>query len=274
MLENPGDALVLLGRKLLLSLNSLELPINHPYLLGREVAPILRVLFGFSVVFPFALLGIGFGFKKKLPIGLLTGCAVFYLATLVAYYVADRYRILLLPMLIPLAGLGVARLYHFVRDTRPRSWWLPLVTLAAAFGLTQLPMESPSARTRALSGGYNLMGKAEADAGDLVAAEAYFRKAIRMAGPGKGAVPLANLGLLLERLGDQEGAWELYRRSASADPEYRFCRIRLALMSERRGDLETALGTWRELAGLAADPTDYQKQIRRLEKLIRGGSSP
>jgi len=113
---HPGQVLWLSGKKLLLALNSVERPIHHPYVFAEEVAPILGYLLSFGIVFPFAVLGVWFGRRRRAGVGLLLGCAGTYLLTMVAFYVADRYRILLLSALIPLAGLGMVELAYDPRQ--------------------------------------------------------------------------------------------------------------------------------------------------------------
>ncbi|MBW1807401.1 MAG: glycosyltransferase family 39 protein, partial [Deltaproteobacteria bacterium] len=265
---HPGQALVLTGKKILLSVNGYERPIHHSYVFGEQLAPVLGWLVTFAVVFPFAILGILLGWRRYAGSGLLAVSGGAYLLTLVLFYVADRYRIMLLPMLLPLAGLGMVELAGRIKQVGKKAWPY-LLTLAVAFAVTQLPMTSEQAEAKAMSIGYNLMGKAEGERGDLARAEKHFRRAIELAGPGRGAVVRTNLGLILERRGDFETAKELYYEAAAASSQWRVVRIRLARMSEREGDLTEALHWWQEVADLQAEPEKALAEVKRLQKMIK-----
>ncbi len=263
---HPGQVLWLSGKKLLLALNSVERPIHHPYVFAEEVAPILGYLLSFGIVFPFAVLGVWFGRRRRAGVGLLLGCAGTYLLTMVAFYVADRYRILLLSALIPLAGLGMVELARTIRAKGALRTWPCILGLAAAFAVTQLPLTSARATNQALVVGYNLMGKAAGERGKLLEAEKYFKHALELAGPGQGARARANLSLLLQRRGQLERAQRLYVEAARADPDWQAIRIRLARLAESRGDIQQAIQWWREAAALMADPAPALREITRLEK--------
>jgi len=268
--HEPYRALGLTGKKLLMTLNNQEMPVHHPYVFAKEVVPILGWLLSFGVAFPFALLGAWLGGRRNSGVWLLVGCAAAYLATLLAFFVADRFRIVLLPLLVPLAGLGMLRLAEvFQKRGLPRAWPY-LLTLCLSFGLTQIPMTSSSFDNRAIARGYNRMGKAEGDSGNLAAAERHFLRALALAGPEDGTV-LMNLGRVYEFRGDTEGARSLYRKVAVIDPENREVRILLARMAERSGEIESAIHWWKEVSGLLADPRLAEREMARLKALIESG---
>ena len=262
--ERPGQALGLIGKKLLLALNGEEMPVHHPYVFAKEIVPILGWLLSFGVVFPFALLGVWLGVKRQPGAGLLVWCAAAYLATLLVFFVADRFRIAMLPMLLPLAGLGIFRLAGEHSRRSLLRMWPCLLILAASFGLTQIPMTSASFNNKAIARGYNRMGKAEGERGDLEAAEVYFRHALKLAGPDDG-IALMNLGKVYELRGETDGAVKLYQEVAARNPENRVARILLARMAEQSGKLEEAIDWWKEVANLMADPARAHAEIRRLQ---------
>jgi 4-amino-4-deoxy-L-arabinose transferase-like glycosyltransferase len=272
--DQPGKALWLTGKKALLVVNSEEKPIHHPYVFGKEIVPELAFLVTFGVVFPFFVLGLWLGVRRVPGAGLLAGCVGFYLVSLVLFYVADRYRIVALPMILPLAGLGMVELARRFREKHFRGVWLPLTVLLAAFAVTQIPMSSEGARIKALSVGYNLMGKAAADQGDLANAEKYFQRAVELAGPGRAAVARTNLGLIYERRGAMEAAKQLYTEAARASSQWQMARIRLAQMAEREKDFEEAVRWWSEVAALQAQPGKTLARIEKLKKRIEKPGPP
>jgi 4-amino-4-deoxy-L-arabinose transferase-like glycosyltransferase len=266
--REPLQALGLAGKKLLLAVNSDEMPVHHPYVFAQEVAPVLRWLLPFGVLFPFAVLGVWWGRKQK-GIWLLGGCALAYLLTLVVFFVADRLRIMLLPLLLPLAALGMLKLAAAARDWRWRSNWPQLAVLVLAFGLTQAPLTPDSFRARALAQGYNRMGKAEGERGNLEAAEGHFKKALELAGPADRALAGVNLGRVYELRGDMQKAHQVYLQVARAARDNRTVRVLLARMAERRGDPQEAIRWWEEVAGLLPDPRPAREHIRRLKEMLQ-----
>jgi 4-amino-4-deoxy-L-arabinose transferase-like glycosyltransferase len=269
--RQPLPALRLTGKKLLLALNHQEMPVHHPYVFAQEVVPILGWLLSFGVVFPFAFLGIWPGGRRRFGTWLLVGCAAAYLLTLLAFFVADRFRVVLLPVLMPLAGLGMLRLAEvFQKQGLPRAWPC-LLTLGLCFGLTQIPMTSSSFNKRAIARGYNRMGKAEGDRNDLRRAEECFRRALRLAGPEDGTA-LMNLGKVYELRGDIGRARDIYRRVAARDRENRAVRVFLARMAESSGMTREAIQWWEEVANLLADPRPARNEIERLRASLDSGS--
>ena len=205
---------------------------------------------------------------------MLTWCAALYFATLVFFYVADRYRIVMLPMILPLAALGMVELKDLFGKKGWRGAWPVLAILAVCFAATQLPMVSGTYRARAVARGYNRMGKVEGDHGNLAQAEIYFRHAVRLAGDDPNLQARANLGLIRERLGDLAGARRLYLQAADLDPDNRNARIRLARLAEQSGDLAGAIRWWEELLNLQANPKTARREISRLRALMGNNPDP
>ena len=136
---------------------------------------------------------------------------------------------------------------------------------------TTIPMTSASFNNKAIARGYNRMGKAEGDRGNIQAAEVYFRHALKLAGPDDGTA-LMNIGKVYELRGDTEGARSVYRQVAALDPENRTVRIFLARMAERSGRIEYAIRWWQEVVNLLADPRSAKREIARLKNLLENGA--
>jgi tetratricopeptide (TPR) repeat protein len=264
--EQPVAALRLVGKKLLLALNSDEMPVHHPYVFAKEVAPVLRWLLPFGVLFPFAVLGAWLGGRRRAGVWLLWACAGMYLLTLMAFFVADRLRIMLLPALLPLAALGMVKLAEAARERRWRSTWPQLVAVALSFGLTQLPVTGAAFHDRALAQGYNRLGKAEGERGNLEAAEGHFKRALQLDGRAGGALAGINLGRVYELRGEWQKAGQIYRQVAADAPDNRTVRILLARLAERTGDFEEAVRWWKQVAKLLPDPGPAEREMERLLK--------
>jgi 4-amino-4-deoxy-L-arabinose transferase-like glycosyltransferase len=126
--ESPGRALALTGRKILLVLNRFEFPVNLPFPVVREeVRPLGLLPIGWGILMPL----IAFGWLARPgaePLErLCRWTLVAGLASIVPFFVADRFRICLYPPAIVLAGVGLARL-----SLPPRGKAI-LLPLSAAF---------------------------------------------------------------------------------------------------------------------------------------------
>ena len=267
--EEPGHALMLLGKKLFLAINGEEMPIHYSYRFGREIIPLLGYLPTFGVLFPFAAMGVAIGRRRHRGVGLLTGCAGAYALTLVVYYVSDRYRLMLIPLLWPLAGLGAAQLAKLVSEGSWRRIARVLLVFGIGFGTTQAPLVNESTRLQGIVSGYNLMGKAEGERGRLDQAEAYFTKAVQLAGPEHGILARNNLGVVSEKRGDFKGARTRYREVFELDPENTFALGRLADLAEQQGEYEEALRWWERLIGVLDDPAPARVAISRLKSRLQ-----
>jgi len=207
--------------------------------------------------------------RKRREVGLLVLFASVYLVTLVIFYVADRYRIVVLPALLALSALGLVELSALMRASSPRRRAAALLVILGAFALGHLPLTQPPSGQRLLYDLHNLTGKAWGDRGEMAKAEASFREAVATAGEGKGAVARTNLGLILERRQDWAAARRLYEQAAAADPEYRAPRSQLARLCERRGEIGEAIHWWEEVVRLEADPAPIREHIQQLRASLR-----
>lgn len=133
MAADPAFAARAFGRKLLLLWNDFEISDSQDqYLLERD-AWILRLpLLGFGEVVALAALGIVATFRRNRAVRLLTGFVLLYGATLVAFFIFARYRIQVVPALVPLAALGVREVLSRLRAGDVRR----LATAAAVVGAT------------------------------------------------------------------------------------------------------------------------------------------
>lgn len=271
--EQPGRALSLVGWKAMLLVNDDEKPIHHPYSFACHLVPPLRYYLRFGLLLPFVLLGLWPAAGRWRGRRLLLGCALLYAASLLVFYVADRYRIVLLPFLVPLAAAGLVEFFLVVRRQPLRRALGRLLVMLLGFGLTQVPVTSEVQRRKAISVGYNLMGVSAAAQGKMTATRRYFEQAVRWAGPKHGALARANLGLFYERLGDRRRARQLYREAVRISSHAKLARRRLARMAELDGDWRQAIDWWQQVARLETNP---QKTLAHIEQLRArlGKSSP
>lgn len=133
MRTDPAFALRAFGRKTMLLWNDFEISDSQDQYLLERYSRVLRLpLLGFGEVFALAVLGTFVCFRSHRAVPLLVGFIVIYGATLVAFFLFARYRVQLVPALLPLAALGVGALIERVRDREPRRLLTAVAVVAAA----------------------------------------------------------------------------------------------------------------------------------------------
>lgn len=123
MRERPGDAIGLMGRKILLLLNAADLPLNYSYTYySRDEATILRAL----IVGPWLLLPVGLvgafvmGIRvRRGPYAVWVSFIPVYGLSVALFFVSTRYR---LPLLIPLCVTAAGFVTWAAGQARARQW--------------------------------------------------------------------------------------------------------------------------------------------------------
>ena len=117
----PAFAARVFARKLALFWNDFEISDSQDqYLVARDSWVLRLPLPGFGVVATLALLGAVAGFRARRGVRLLVGFVAVYCATLVAFFLFSRYRIQVVPALLPLAAFGLLELGARLRARDPR----------------------------------------------------------------------------------------------------------------------------------------------------------
>jgi tetratricopeptide (TPR) repeat protein len=115
----PGRALAILGRKLLLFWNGTEIAQIEDPELYRELLPILRwPLPGFGIVAPLALAGMVIAWRRRRRLLLLYLTVLLYTLSIVLFFVTSRYRAPLVPVLLVFAAIAAGWLV----DTARTAW--------------------------------------------------------------------------------------------------------------------------------------------------------
>lgn len=120
--QNPGDALALVGRKLLLFLHPYELPQMEALVLARRESVALSLArVGMGAVLALAVVGVVGWWSRRDELWPLRLNALAALVICLVFFVNGRLRLPLWASLLPMAGLGVAwlRAGWIARDRRP-----------------------------------------------------------------------------------------------------------------------------------------------------------
>ena len=135
MRAHPAFAARAMLLKLVLFWNDFEISDSQDqYLLERD-SPVLRLpLLGFGAIAPLALLGVVAAFRRSRAVRLLAGFVALYCVSVVGFFVFSRYRIQVVPALLPLAALGATEVVTRLRDRD----WTRVATVAALVGAASL----------------------------------------------------------------------------------------------------------------------------------------
>lgn len=256
VLRHPGEAVLLTLRKALLLLNNAEIPNHLDYAFIRDQATALRLMpVGFGILLVLATLGIGFSFldgTRRDQTVLLLIVAGGALASVLPFFVADRYRTPMLPPLIVVAGAGVAaiiRLLSMRMSIRDRRHFPVLACALVAAVLAVLPLARPMKGRD-----YWMLAQAYQARGELPAAASAYEAAVRE--EGDNGELLNNLALVYRALGDRGRAVATLRKAVAAEPELAFPHKNLGMLLISQGEPDAALAELRAAARL--DSTDAQ----------------
>ena len=251
---DPTGWLGLMGRKLGAFWHGDERGRNQPIYFWRTYSNVLSaslwkagIAFPFGLVAPLALWGMLLSLRRIGPTWPLL-YVLSYCLGVVAFFVAARYRVPVLPVLLVFAAYGLWALWDWVRAGRWRSLGLGLaVCLAFAFAanshLAPMDMEGDAAIH------YNL-GNAYAEADDKKRALAAFERAV--AEDPEYWQAWLNLGGVKAALGDLAGGEEIFARVAQKAPRQVEPWMNLAHVRIMQRDLEGAFSCYE--SALAANP--------------------
>ena len=270
---HPGDWLVLLGKKVLLTWNRAEIPDTESLEIYREYSPVLNALaavFGFGVLLTLAAPGMIIAWRaapRATPFVSPVRPTLLYLMLFVfsgavaAFYLFGRYRFPMVPILTLFAAEALVEGFDAacasVRNRsaaparsdaspprsedgrlRPQRRGAGAVLAAAGAGalLACLPPIVPSASSRRL--GYVNLGIGFAEDRSYESAVTFCRKAIELAP----RVPKAhyNLAKALYALGRSEEAVTELETTLRLDPRDADAHDELGVLLTKRGDLPGA----------------------------------
>ncbi|NOY05370.1 MAG: tetratricopeptide repeat protein, partial [Chlorobi bacterium] len=216
MTTNPGDAVVLIIRKLGLFWNAAEidqLGLSIDFF-RQEFSTLLRLpLVGFGSIAVIGLAGLILAIRrKKLPVTILI-FLVGYVLSIVLFFVSGRLRLPLAPVLILLVAYALVNVYVFIADKS----WKELAFLVLTAVLAGIPTYALQVTPKPdFSNEYSRMGQAYFDEGLYTEAELAYRKALERKEKFRYHM---NLGNALAAQGKFKLALEEYDRARAMNPE-------------------------------------------------------
>ena len=188
-----------------------------------------------------------------------------YFVSVLPYFVAGRYRIPILPFMLVFGGYGLAVV---LREIRRRRWGVPaayVLLLTAAGGLASWN----AAGYEASAGTWHLRrALAWSAGGNEDRALAEYRLALD-AGADAALVRI-NMGRILARQGDAEGATEMYEKALEAAPDNAVAHNNLGYEYQLQGRTQEAMAHYR--AAIAASPAFVLPRINLGMALIDSGN--
>src|SRR5262249_35607708 len=142
MRHAPAAAVLLMLKKLVLFLRAEEIPTNINYNFVKEFLPFLSGTISFGVLFPLSVAGMIAIFlvparRRDSRSLLLLLLVTVYALSVVIFFVGDRYRLPIVPLLAIFAGYGLDFTLRTIRQRK--GWVLPLSGAVLAALLVNYP---------------------------------------------------------------------------------------------------------------------------------------
>lgn len=232
----------------------------------EEWSPILRGLAfvgHFGVLVPFAMLGVLVTWRDRSRVGVYYAMAAAYVASIVMFYVSDRYRLPLVPFLLLFAGAGVVSLGPFVRRaSRPAIAVVLAVTGAVALAANRPLLSADLLRATTETN----LGVALQTDGRLEEAEAHYRRAITI--DAEYGPAYVNLSIALMARGDalvrenrEVEAIAAYQESLRLNPNNTVLRLATGSLLVKAGRFEEAIGEFRAAVALVPDSAEAHNNL-------------
>lgn len=209
--EHPMDFARLQLRKLGRFFDWYEQPDAVDYYWVRGISPVYRLpLIEFSTLSVLAVAGLWMS-RRKLP--RFAPCLLFalgWMSTTIAFFIFSRYRLPLVPAILPLAAIPLAGAWDAWRE-RARGWVFGALGLVAACALSLIPYAPRMDLVH-----YNL-GRLADERGDEAGASAHYQAAYDV--DPKNFLACLNLGNAAVRRGDWPTALRLFREAQALEPQ-------------------------------------------------------
>jgi tetratricopeptide (TPR) repeat protein len=263
MREEPGRFARLLLKKTALYWGSREFPNNQDYNFFRLHAWVLRnPVVSFGVVAPLALLGIFALLPAWRKLYFAYALLASYFLVTVAFFVCDRYRAPVLPILCIFAGGSIAYLVDSMRQRKRMRLALSVLGLAGAalvvnLNLAGIPLPS-------LAQSYTQLGKVYLESDREEDAAVQFREALKI--DPRWAEAYEQLGLIEMKHGRSQEAAAFLEKAVEIAPQQATAYRALAMLDLSEGDLEAARQAIRKALEAAPYLEDSHNVLGSIER--------
>lgn len=239
--ENPLDFALLQVRKLLIFFNNHEKADNYNYYFMKTITPALQAGFlPYGVIVLLASLGIFLGRWRSPPFLLLYFFIITYTLSVVLFFIKTRYRLPIVPALIPLAAYTLLEGWQKISKMGKKELAIfAFLAVILAWGIFR-PIHKND-----LSIAHSNYGSVFQASGRLDEAENEFKKALAIHPVYKGA-PF-NLGKMYLAKGLKDEAMNYFKMSLAIDRGYVDARIYLASIYLEKTWYEKAVAEYRDI---------------------------
>jgi tetratricopeptide (TPR) repeat protein len=247
--RDPAAWLALLGRKLLVFFNGIEVPDVPTVIFYEKASTVLALLFlPFAVIAPLGICGLVVLFRSgrnRSVVSLFLGCAVL---SVLLFFVNTRYRLPAVPILILLAAYFVAWAAREASRRRLRSVAIMIATALALFFLVSrrdmVRVNESAAYT--FLGNFYIANKDEAKAAEAFA-EAYRLDPSHVEA-------MINYARILRKQGDMRHSAELYAKAYALMPRFPRLAIEYGSVLELLGRRDDARKLYEEGLSIGRPP--------------------
>jgi tetratricopeptide (TPR) repeat protein len=266
---HPRRWLRLTAFKLVLLANRREAPDTEDPSTYAEWSAPLRLtdaVFNFGLLAPLALFGVWITRHRWRQLCVLYALGVSYSLTVVLFYVLDRYRYPLVPLLAVFGGAAIAEAATWWRGSRAVERTRTLLAVCTFAVLCNWPISVLAADTTRALTHFNI-GNALQEAGRLDEAIVEYRMAERLL-PSNAATH-SNLGAALDAKGEHEAAIVHYRQAIQLDPNLVKAHNNLGMALASAGQYDEALAEFAK--ALVLDPHSAETRYDRGTALAAQG---
>jgi tetratricopeptide (TPR) repeat protein len=241
IVAHPLDWLGLTARKFAYLCSDREWMDAQSYVVARHVSGLLSALgivFRWGTLFPLAALGLCVAWPNRRQLALLYGCLALLTLSIALFWIFGRFRMALVPFLLPFSSLAACWLAERVRARAWGSVARAAAPLAAGAVLAFWPvapdMEFPFADT------YSNLASALFRSGRIAEAREYFELA-RNDQPGD-VIPYLGLGAVCAQESDVPNAQHNFEMAAARNPDFAVdCHMAMAELHDRLGNRQESI---------------------------------
>ncbi len=174
--SQPWDYFKLTLKKVYLFWNALEIPNNNSFYLYRQFSEILTWLpTGFWLVGPLGILGMIFAWRERQGRHLIIFVFI-YMITVISFFVCDRFRLPVVPVLCIMSGLAVVRFWEHRKQLASEFGLKYVSLLVTAFIIINSNIFNFHRGNPASD--YFHLGNMELSAGNNATAAGYYRRVV------------------------------------------------------------------------------------------------
>jgi len=255
--NEPFQYAHLLSRRMLALVNKNEFyDTTISYAAMKRYAPVLGVTqLKFSMIFPFAILGMFLNLRLNKGNYLLYGYALSFVLALMLFSTISRYRLPLVPSLIIFSAQGLYKLWRaIISSHRELLYCLPI--LAAAALLVNIPLPEANLETYGES---NFLGLGYNRSGDYDKAIESFKKGLSIAPDN--AQLYNNLGQAYLYKGMFDYAELNIKKAIEIWPDFSEAHSSLGTLYKNKGLLDESLEEYRKAVALRPDSPDFHLNL-------------